>query len=75
MHCGPWTNSRFNRSAPSATDGAHKIIAVATRYERTREEASVAEVVGYSPPAQTLGVLYNAIFLDLIDQESSGWHG
>jgi NTE family protein len=55
--------------SPALHLGAHKIIAVATRYERTAEEARVAEVVGYPPPAQVLGVLYNAIFLDLIDQD------
>jgi NTE family protein len=55
--------------SPALHLGAHKIIAVATRYERTSEEANVAEVVGYPPPAQVLGVLYNAIFLDLIDQD------
>lgn len=55
--------------SPALHLGAHKIIAVATRYERTSEEASVAEVVGYPPPAQVMGVLYNAIFLDLIDQD------
>jgi NTE family protein len=55
--------------SPALHLGAHKILTVATRYERTREEANVAEVVGYPPPAQILGVLYNAIFLDLIDQD------
>jgi NTE family protein len=55
--------------SPALHLGAHKIIAVATRYERTADEARVAEVVGYPPPAQVLGVLYNAIFLDLIDQD------
>jgi NTE family protein len=55
--------------SPALHLGAHKIIAVATRYERTREEADTPDVVGYPPPAQVLGVLYNAIFLDLIDQD------
>jgi NTE family protein len=55
--------------SPALHLGAHKIIAVATRYERTREEAATPDVVGYPPPAQVLGVLYNAIFLDLIDQD------
>ena len=55
--------------SPALHLGAHKIIAVATRYERTREEAEIPDVVGYPPPAQVLGVLYNAIFLDLIDQD------
>jgi NTE family protein len=55
--------------SPALHLGAHKIITVATRYERTREEANRPDVVGYPPPAQVLGVLYNAIFLDLIDQD------
>jgi NTE family protein len=55
--------------SPALHLGAHKIIAVATRYERTAAEADVPDVVGYPPPAQVLGVLYNAIFLDLIDQD------
>jgi NTE family protein len=55
--------------SPALHLGAHKIIAVATRYERTTAEANVPEVIGYPPPAQIIGVLYNAIFLDLIDQD------
>ena len=55
--------------SPALHLGAHKIIAVATRYERTAAEARQPDVVGYPPPAQVLGVLYNAIFLDLIDQD------
>ncbi len=55
--------------SPALHLGAHKIIAVATRYERTSAEADVPDVVGYPPPAQVIGLLYNAIFLDLIDQD------
>ncbi|MFN2566369.1 MAG: patatin-like phospholipase family protein [Gemmatimonadaceae bacterium] len=55
--------------SPALHLGAHKIITVATRYERTAQEADMPDVVGYPPPAQVLGVLYNAIFLDLIDQD------
>jgi NTE family protein len=55
--------------SPALHLGAHKILTVATRYERTPEEASLPEVIGYPPPAQVLGLLYNAIFLDLIDQD------
>ena len=35
----------------------------------SRAEADVSQIVGYPPPAQVLGVLYNAVFLDLIDQD------
>jgi NTE family protein len=56
--------------SPALHLGAHKILAVSTRYVRTQAEAGRVEVVGYPPPAQVLGVLYNAVFLDLIDQDA-----
>lgn len=55
--------------SPALHLGASKILAVSTRYEANFEEASHPDVRGYPPPAQVLGVLYNAIFLDLIDQD------
>lgn len=55
--------------SPALHLGAHRILAVSTRYERTQAEANRSDVVGYPPPAQILGVMYNAIFLDLIDQD------
>ncbi|HUE97508.1 MAG TPA: patatin-like phospholipase family protein [Longimicrobiaceae bacterium] len=56
--------------SPALHLGAHKILAVSNRYVRTNAEAGRVEVVGYPPPAQVLGVLYNAVFLDLIDQDA-----
>jgi NTE family protein len=56
--------------SPALHLGAHKILAVSTRYVRTRAEAGRVEVLGYPPPAQVLGVLYNAVFLDVIDQDA-----
>ena len=50
--------------------GARHIIAVSTRYARTREEADRPAVAGYPPPAQVAGVLYNAIFLDQLDSDA-----
>ncbi|HET8655969.1 MAG TPA: patatin-like phospholipase family protein [Longimicrobiaceae bacterium] len=55
--------------SPALHLGAHKILAISTHYLRSRSEADRPAVVGYPPPAQVLGVLYNAIFLDLIDQD------
>ena len=55
--------------SPAIHLGASRIITIATRYDRTRSEADRPQLVGYPPPAQVLGVLYNAIFLDLIDQD------
>lgn len=56
--------------SPALHLGAHKIMAVSSRYVRTQAEAGRVEVVGYPPPAQVLGVLYNAVFLDVIDQDA-----
>ena len=46
---------------------ATRILTIATRYSRSREEADRPLTAGYPPPAQVLSVLYNAIFLDLDD--------
>jgi len=56
--------------SPAVHLGARHIIAVSTRYARTREEADRPAVVGYPPPAQVAGVLYNAIFLDQLDSDA-----
>ena len=56
--------------SPAIHLGAEKILAISTRYHRTAAEARVPEVTGYPPPAQVLGVLFNAVFLDLLDQDA-----
>jgi NTE family protein len=56
--------------SPAVHLGARQIIAVSTRYARSREEADRPAVVGYPPPAQVAGVLLNAIFLDLLDGDA-----
>ncbi|MBD0321285.1 MAG: patatin, partial [Gemmatimonadetes bacterium] len=56
--------------SPALHLGAHKIIAVSTRYNRGFDEADTPQVRGYPPPAQVMGVLFDAIFLDLIDQDA-----
>lgn len=55
--------------SPALHLGASRILTISTRYDRTRREADLPLIHGYPPPAQVLGVLYNAIFLDLIDQD------
>ncbi|HEX6313583.1 MAG TPA: patatin-like phospholipase family protein [Gemmatimonadaceae bacterium] len=55
--------------SPALHLGATRILTIATRYSRSREEADRPLTPGYPPPAQVLGVLYNAIFLDLIDED------
>jgi NTE family protein len=56
--------------SPAVHLGARKIIAVSTRYARSRAEAERPVVNGYPPPAQVAGVLLNAIFLDLLDADA-----
>jgi NTE family protein len=56
--------------SPAVHLGARRIIAISTRYARSREEADRPAVSGYPPPAQVAGVLYNAIFLDQLDADA-----
>ena len=55
--------------SPALHLGASRILTISTRYLRTRVEADKPLTIGYPPPAQVLGVLYNAVFLDLIDED------
>jgi NTE family protein len=56
--------------SPAIHLGADRILAISTRYARTRQEADQPAVDGYPPPAQIIGVLFNAIFLDLFDADA-----
>src|SRR4051812_21488015 len=55
--------------SPSLHLGASRILTVSTKYQKSRSEADDHATVGYPPPAQVLGVLYNSVFLDLIDED------
>lgn len=56
--------------SPAIHLGARRILAISTRYIRTVQEAEQPSSEGYPPPAQVIGVLMNAIFLDLFDQDA-----
>ncbi len=56
--------------APAVHLGARKIIAVSTRSEARQRFTQPLEPVEYPPPAQILGVLFNSVFLDLLDQDA-----
>jgi NTE family protein len=56
--------------SPALHLGASRILAISTRYEQSVQESDRHEVSGYPPPAQIIGVLMNAIFLDIIDQDT-----
>jgi NTE family protein len=56
--------------SPALHMGANRIIAVSTRYARTQRDAARVAIREYPPPAQILGIVMNAVFLDLIDQDA-----
>ena len=43
---------------------------MSTRHAGSQEEADRPLIAGYPPPAQVAGVLFNAIFLDLLDTDA-----
>lgn len=56
--------------SPALHLGATHVLALATRHERSIEQADLPSIAGYPPPAQVLGVLLNSVFLDVIDQDA-----
>ncbi len=64
-------------SAPLATAthlGADRLLVISTRYSRSRAEADEPAVRGYPPVAQIAGILLNAVFLDVLDQDARTMH-
>jgi NTE family protein len=57
--------------SPALHLGAHRILAISTRFDRTSEEVGHAMIHDYPPPAQVIGQLLNAVFLDLMDQDAA----
>jgi NTE family protein len=55
--------------SPAIYLGADRILAITTRYDRSRSEADVPSVYGYPPAAQIFSLLMNAVFLDTLDQD------
>lgn len=56
--------------SPALHLGASRILAISTRYSRSIAEADEPETAGYPPPAQIIGHLVRAIFLDVVDQDA-----
>ena len=55
--------------SPALHLGARRVLVISTRYRRSKKEAAEPLIDGYPPPAQILGHLLNAIFLDVIDED------
>ncbi len=56
--------------SPAVHLGASRILAISTRYQRKEGEMEDLALDKYPPPAQILGKLMNAIFLDILDQDA-----
>ncbi len=56
--------------SPALILGADRILAISTHYEKTLDEAETPTTPGYPPPAQILGQLMNAVFLDMLDEDA-----
>ncbi|HSP14263.1 MAG TPA: patatin-like phospholipase family protein [Thermoanaerobaculia bacterium] len=56
--------------SPALHLGATRMLAISTHYAKSVSEASEPQIVGYPPTAQILGQLVNAVFLDVIDEDT-----
>ena len=56
--------------APVVQLGAERILAVSTRYARSRQEADDPSSHGYPPNSQLFSLLINSVFLDSLDQDA-----
>ncbi len=56
--------------SPALHLGATRMLAISTHYAKTFSEADEPQIAGYPPPAQILGQLMDAIFLDAMDEDS-----
>jgi NTE family protein len=68
--CGDGGVRMLTPLAPAIHLGADRILAISTRYARSRQEADQPLIRDYPPPAQIAGTLLNAIFLDSVDQDA-----
>jgi len=55
--------------APATHLGARRILGVSTRQLASRHELETTRPRGYPQPAQVIGVLFNAVFLDNLEQD------
>ena len=57
--------------SPALHLGAGRILAVSTHHAKSFAEADEPQTIGYPPPAQILGQLMDAIFLDAMDEDAA----
>lgn len=57
--------------APAIHLGADRVLAVSARYRQSPLEARRPDTLGYPPPAQILGLIFNSVFLDTVDTDAA----
>jgi NTE family protein len=55
--------------SPALRLGAQRVFTISTRYQRSQAEADEPGKGDYPPPATVIGVLLNAVFLDMLDYD------
>ena len=55
--------------SPALHLGASRLLSISTQYQPTDAEADAPNTRGYPPPAQVLGVLYDSVFMDMLDED------
>lgn len=56
--------------SPAIHLGARRILVIGTRYGPLTAEAEPPGILDYPPPAQVLGLLLDAVFLDALDEDA-----
>jgi NTE family protein len=56
--------------SPALHLGADRVLAISTRFERTRVDECRAPALNHPAPAQIIGAMLNAVFLDMLDQDA-----
>lgn len=56
--------------SPALHLGADKVLIINTRYRQNAAEAAAPKLDAYPPPTRMLGILMNAVFLDVIDRDA-----
>lgn len=57
--------------SPAIHLGADRVLAVSARYGQSPVEARRPDTLGYPPPAQILGLIFNSVFLDTVDTDAA----
>ncbi len=69
-HYGDGSLRHMAPLSPAIHLGAESLIAISVRHRRPGDDPAVRPPRGYPAPAQILGMLFNAVFLDALDSDA-----